>query len=403
LVWNGNEVAPTDLGRVHADLGGEQVDRALDGRGGLGSPGAAVGADRGGVGEREPESGLHLGDVVDAGGHQAGQAGQERADAPVGTGILDDIDAVRQDAAVAVSADLDVLELGAALGHADQVLAACLGPAQGPADLAGRPGHYDRVSVDADLGPEPAAHVGHDHTDLVRSHAQRPSEDEPTQLRVLRAMPHGQLAARVAGRGGPALHRQAGDALVDDVLLDDHLARLERGVVLRHRRGGRDVGPRRGKQQRLVGHRSGRADHGDQRVIVHADQVGGVLALVAAVGNDHRDRLAHVPDGVHRQQRFGPHAAERHRCLADSVTGVGRRRGQVVHVANGQDGDHAGLAEGLAGVDAGDPRVGHRAAHEGQAGRRGQFRRPQVIHVDAARGQQPRILGPDDPGAHDAQ
>ena len=37
-----DEVAATDLGRVHADLGGEEVDGALDRGGGLGATGATV-------------------------------------------------------------------------------------------------------------------------------------------------------------------------------------------------------------------------------------------------------------------------------------------------------------------------------------------------------------------------
>src|SRR5499427_384910 len=41
------QVLAADIGRVHADLGGEQVDGPLDRRGGLGPARAAVGADRG--------------------------------------------------------------------------------------------------------------------------------------------------------------------------------------------------------------------------------------------------------------------------------------------------------------------------------------------------------------------
>ena len=47
-----HEVLPADLGRVHADLGGETVDQALDQEGGLGSARSALGAERHDVGER---------------------------------------------------------------------------------------------------------------------------------------------------------------------------------------------------------------------------------------------------------------------------------------------------------------------------------------------------------------
>src|SRR6185369_4633411 len=39
-------------------------------------------------------------------------------------------------------------------------------------------------------------------------------------------------------------------------------------------------------------------------LIVHADQLGGVLALVAVVGQHHGHRLTHEPHPVHRQQRL---------------------------------------------------------------------------------------------------
>ena len=238
-----DKVAPPDYGRVHADLGGEQVDRALDGGRGLRAPRTAVGVGRRGVGDRNPEPGLDLRDVVHALCHQAGEPGHQAARAPVGAGVLDDVDAVGQDLAVPGAADLDVLQLGAALRHANQVLAAGLGPAQRPTGFPGRPGDEKRIAVDADLGAEAAAHIGHHHANLVRGHAQDAAQDEAAHLRVLRAVPDGQLAVFEGGRRRAALHRQAGDPLVDDVLLDDHLAGVERGVVGRYRVGERDVGP----------------------------------------------------------------------------------------------------------------------------------------------------------------
>ena len=202
----GDEVAPPDLRRIHADLGGEQVDRALDGRRGLGPAGPPVGGDRRRVGDGLPEPGLHVRDVVYAGCHQAGEEGQESADARVRADVLDDVDAVGEDAAVAAAADPYVLQLAAALGHRDQVLAAGLGPAQRSAGFPGRPGEGDGVPVDADLAAEPAAYVGHHHAELVGRHAQGAGQDEPAHLRILRADPDGQppLAGRRRGRAWKA-------------------------------------------------------------------------------------------------------------------------------------------------------------------------------------------------------
>ena len=218
------------------------------------------------------------------------------------------------------------------------------------------------------LAPNPPPTSGDHHADLLGRHAQGAGQDEPAHLRVLRTGPDGQLAVLVADGRGPPLHREAGDPLVDDVLLDDHLAGVERRVVGRHRVRDRDVGAGRREQQGLVGDGGRRSQHHRQRLVVHGDQVGCVLALVAAIGNHHRDRLADEPHRVDRQQGLGPRAAERRRA-AVPLAGARRRRGQVVHVGDGQHGDHAGLGEGRAGVDAGDARMGHRAAHERDARR----------------------------------
>ena len=206
------------------------------------------------------------------------------------------------------------------------------------------------------------------------------------------------------GRRRAPFHRHAGQALVDDVLLDDHLAGVERGVIGGYRVRDRHVSPGRGKKQGLVLDRGRGPDHRGQRLVVHADQVGGVLALVPAVGEDQRDRLADEPHRVRREQRLRPWAAERHRAAFAAAAGAVIRwwRRQVVHVLDGQHRDDSWLAHGCARVDAGDARVCHRATHERKARRPVKFRRPQVVDVDPADCQQPGILRPYHPGTQDA-
>ncbi len=82
------QVAAAHLGRVHADLGGEEVHRALDRRGGLRAPGAAVGRDRRGVRDEHPRPRLDLLDVVDAGRHHAREHRQHGAEPRVGARVL---------------------------------------------------------------------------------------------------------------------------------------------------------------------------------------------------------------------------------------------------------------------------------------------------------------------------
>ncbi len=166
------------------------------------------------------------------------------------------------------------------------------------------------------------------------------------------------------------------------------------------------VRPRVGEQQRLPGQRVGRAHDGGEGLIVHADQFGGVLALVAVVGEHHGHRLTHEPHPVHRQQRLLPHPAHRKGSglAARGRAALGQRwwRRDVVDVLVGQHGDHAGRRQRRRGVDAGDQRVAVVAAHERDPCRPRQLRDPEVIHIGTAGGQQPRVLDPHHPGAQDA-
>ena len=200
-------------------------------------------------------------------------------------------------------------------------------------DVLGGPDNQDRVPVEADLGAEPAADVGGDDPDGTGVEPEHTGQDEPGDLRVLGAHPGGQLAVFPGGGGGPALQRDRGEPLVLDGPLDDDLAAVKGAVVGGSAAADRDVGLGRGEQQRAAFQGGVVADHHGQRVVVDADQFGGVLALVAVVGDDHRDRLADVPDPVHGEQRLGPRAAERQRGrLAAAAAVVGRRRPEVGEV-----------------------------------------------------------------------
>ena len=133
------------------------------------------------------------------------------------------------------------------------------------------------------------------------------------------------------------------------------------------------------------------AYHRGQRLVVHADQLGGVLALVAVVGDHHRDRLADEAHPVDREQRLGPVAAKRQRrAFGAGQAAVGRRRRQIVQVGGGQHGYDSRRLARRRDIDAGDQRVRDRAAHERDPGGLGQFRLSQVIDVGAAGRQQPR-------------
>ena len=72
--------------------------------------------------------------------HEPGHVRQHATGAGVGAALLDDVEPVAGDGAVAVAGEAGVLHLTAALDHADQVLGAGLGPAHRPAEAPGEPG-----------------------------------------------------------------------------------------------------------------------------------------------------------------------------------------------------------------------------------------------------------------------
>jgi hypothetical protein len=273
------------------------------------------------------------------------------------------------------------------VGHRDQVLAPGFRPPHRPADPGGGPGDGDRVPVGADLGSEPAADVRRDHPDRGAVEAQPPGQRRAGDLRVLRARPHREPPV-CPGRGRPAgLDRDRRDPLVHDHGLDHGITAVEQRVarVIRVAIGGHQVGAGRGEQQGPAGQRVVEADHRVQRVVIHADQLGRILALVPPVGDDHRDRLTDEPHPVGGQQRLG------HRFVP-----LARQPGRVL---GGQHRDHSGLGERGGGVDPGDERVRARAAHERDPRRPGQLGHLHVVHVGAAHREQPLVLDPQYPPA----
>ncbi len=136
----------------------------------------------------------------------------------------------------------------------------------------------------------------------------------------------------------------------------------------------------------------GHIDHRRQHVIVDVNQVSGVFALVAALGDDHGQRLADEPDHVRGEQRLAhvgvDHAGHR-RC----------HHREVGQVSAGERGDDAGRLERGADVDRTDPRVRDRRPDEMHMAGAG---KPHVVGVDPAGRQEAGIFGPDDPGTQNA-
>ena len=112
-----DEVALAQLQRVHPDLGGQRVHGPLDGVGGLGPAGAAVGVGRRHVGEHRRAAEVVGGrDVVHAGVEERAQQRDARRDQlQVGAHVADEADPDGGELAVLVGGQLDVLDLAPAL------------------------------------------------------------------------------------------------------------------------------------------------------------------------------------------------------------------------------------------------------------------------------------------------
>ncbi len=145
----------------------------------------------------------------------------------------------------------------------------------------------------------------------------------------------------------------------------------------------------------LAGGLKGFVDVGDrrQRLVLHLDCLGGVDGQFAVFGEDDGDRLA-LEGGLVLGQR---------KAIGDGVFFgyKGRRdrmeaRQQGFEVGVREHGHHAGHGPGRCPIDAGDARVGVRAAHDGH---RQRARTDQVFDVAPVAGDQVRIFAPVDLGA----
>ena len=227
----------------------------------------------------------------------------------------------------------------------------------------GRHGHL--VGVDVHLDAVAAAHVGADHAHVAFGQAQVLGEYALHHVRRLGGVMDGELgrAAVVVGQDRARLQRQpgvargvegglhhlvgGGEGLLDVAALVDA---LEAEVVAQLGMDDR----RAGIERRLHIHRR------RQRLVGDIDLGDGILGDGARLGHHGRHRLADPGGPLDRQGslrgRF--HALEM-RQHAHPGLAMG------LEVLAGEDAQHAWHLQGLGGVDADNPGVGVRAAHEG--------------------------------------
>ena len=387
------QVAAPHLDRVEADLGGEQVDGPLDGRGRLGTPGASVRPDRRRGGQRHAGVGRHGGDGVGAGRHRPGEVGQEGGHRRVGAGVLDDVEVVGLDRAVAAAADRDLVDLRAAVDHGGHVLGAGLGPPHRAPAPPGQPAEHDVLGVAADLGAETAADVGGDdpHPVLVQPVGRRHRVAQA--VGVLGRAPQHEPPVHPGGSGRPTLQRGRRQPLVDDALAHHDVAARspsgDAGPALLAE--GRDqVRAQLGEEDRLAGEPLDRVDDHRQRLVVDHHPLRGVRPLLGGLAEHDGHRLADEADAVRRQQRPG------HRPVGHA------RHGRQVDLGPRDDVHDAGQAARLGDVHPDHQGVRHRRAQERGVHRALEGRLAEVGGVATTLGQQAGVLDARDTRAEDA-
>ena len=356
-----DQVTASDLGRVHADFGGEHVHGPLDGGGRLRPPGSPVGHGRCRIGHDRDARALRLGDCVHAARHGAGHEGEDGAKVGVGAAVLQHLNPVRPNDAVTVAAEPDPLHLGTAMPEPEHALRPGLGPADRPVEVQGAPTHHELLGIDRALRAEPATHVGSHHVDAVRRKGQCRGQHLAYTVRGLGRRVELQPAVGIHTRGRRAhLQRTGRHPLVGNRPVHHDLAALEECRVAPEVQCERGVRPRLGKEQDLVLQGFGRVDDRRERFVLDDDLLCGIRRGLAGLGDDGDDRLADVANGPRCQDAPG-HGHGRH--VHD------RRQIAQAEVGLGVDGEHPGHGDGSGGVDGLNRGMGHARPDEGQVDR----------------------------------
>ncbi len=304
-----DHVAAADFGRLQAQGPRRQIDDPLHREGGFRAAGAAIGRVRHLVGDGDAARGGQVLDLVGAGQMHRGVVGDARADRVPGAAIDQVIVAQRQDMAVIVKADLDIVQLVARMRRTHQVLAAAFDPAHRPAEPAGEKGDQEILGIDMALAAKAAADIERDAAHPRLGQTEQRGGFAPHPMHHLgRGPDRRRIGARIIGGDhAAAFHRQCGVAVVVEAAAQPVRGAGQRrlGIAPADREGADQVGVQPVVDQRAVRAQGSLGiDHRRQFLEVETRRLGRVLGLVAAFGDDDRDRLADMAHLVMGQQRL---------------------------------------------------------------------------------------------------
>ena len=306
------EIPAPDLGSIHPQLGGGEVEQPLHDEDAMLATGAAIRSDDRLGREDRLELRVVGRDPVAAQQRALAVDRHREAIGHIGPGIVKKHILDAEDRAVTGQGDLGIVRLAALLGGGDEVLLAILDPLDRALELDRHPGDDDLLLVEHhDLRPEAAADEGRDDPDLVLGQPEHGGETVADRDRRLGGVPDRQpLGARVpVGDDTPVLHRRRRPVVVEQSTADHHVGGLARLLVVTLLLDDvrRDVGaevlvdPRRGLAQGFL-----EIDDRRQHLVVDPDLGHRVFREVAALGDHHRHRLADVAHLVAGQWHLGP-------------------------------------------------------------------------------------------------
>ena len=307
-----------------------------------------------------------------------------------GADVRDRLPLERQHASVVLEGDLDLLDVAAPVGHAEEVLGAGFGPLDRPAELTGDPAQERFLRIGRDLGSEAATDLGRDGPDPDLRDSQAHRDLLLDEVRGLVRGPDRQFAGALlpVRADGPAFHRERSHLLVQQAHREGLVGLFKElvGLGVRDRKVDADVAVELLVDPGRIGRYRGLdVDDGLAGLDVHVDQAGGVAGRVGRFRDDDGDRLTDVQHAAIGEQRVIrlAHVRQLH---ADRT-----RSDLPVHVGIGVNAGDARVGGGGRGVDGANGAGREVAAHEGG------IRHPRQLHivgVGAEASDQARILAP---------
>ncbi len=395
-----DEIAAADLVAAEAEGKRALVEQPLHLVRDLRPAGAAIGADRHGVGEGNAHRQLQGRDVVDrAGDARPGGGRHPRAVvAEIGADIGDVLDAHAEDPAVGIERHLAMGDMVAAVHVGEECLLPVGTPFDRPAEALRGPRDQHRFRIELAAQAEAAADIGRDDAHLLFRHLEGDighavlHPDDALRRRVERVF----FLLRVPFADRDArLHRAADDAVVDEIERDD-LVRLGEGgldilAVMALPMDAQVRAMLRPYEGRAGVVRAGEIDDRGQAIIFDFDQFGGVARLFEALGDDIGDRVADIAHHAARQHRAG--RREHLAAVPARHLDLGRDLGDAVgvEILDREDAEHAGRPFCGRGVDRHDMGVGVRRAQHMAIGLAWQV---DVVGELTGAGQETLVLAP---------